>query len=55
MTDIDALRKEPGWRTERVKCRICGYEAVAVFPEDVLDEDRLECAECGHMTCGVIE
>ena len=48
------MKTEPktGWKTVTVKCRICGHEHVAVYPEDVLDEECIECHKCGHMTCG---
>jgi len=39
------------WKSSWVKCRICGDEHMSVYPENILDECRQECAKCGHMTC----
>jgi hypothetical protein len=38
-----------GWE----HCRICGYEGVMVAPADI-DLDNMECVNCGHMTCEII-
>jgi len=38
-----------GWYTAKERCRICGYEAIAVFPEGT-DPDNMECGWCGHMS-----
>jgi len=40
-----------GWYVAKVKCRICGKSHIACYPEDVIDEECLQCSNCGHKTC----
>ena len=44
-----------GWYSGILVCRTCGEKHVAVWPADVLDEERMECPECGHMTAGPVD
>lgn len=37
---------EKGWTHNTVKCDLCGYEWVAVYPEKLY---RLECTNCNNM------
>lgn len=45
---VDPIR----WITSTVECRLCGTSHVSVYPSDILDEERQECPDCGHMSCG---
>lgn len=48
------MQDDRGWNVAVVECRMCGNRHTAVFP-DGTDMERMECAKCGHMTCGVVE
>jgi len=39
------------WCVALVKCLICNYEHVSVYPEEIEDEDSQECPNCGQMAC----
>jgi hypothetical protein len=39
--------QETGWLSALIKCDLCGYESLSVHHESC---DRLECANCGHMS-----
>ena len=43
------------WCTGTLECRMCGHQQVSVWPAEVLDEDAMECSNCGHMTCEPVE
>jgi len=43
--------KPPGWCAAWVRCRLCGHEHASIYPEDIVDECRQECLNCGHMAC----
>lgn len=34
-----------------LECRMCEDRSMMAWPLDVLDEDAMECGNCGHMTC----
>lgn len=44
--------KEVLWSEERVKCDLCSYNWVAVYPQDI---ERLECPNCSNMVYYEIE
>lgn len=35
----------------KVKCRICQYEFMTIYPDNIFDETILECEDCGHPCC----
>lgn len=35
----------------KVKCRICQYEFLTIYPSNIFDETILECESCGHRCC----
>ena len=35
----------------KVKCRICQYEFLTVYPDNIFDETILECEACEHPCC----
>ena len=41
------------WLSVKVKCRMCGHEAVSVQPDDMIQGG--ECLKCGHHTYEIIE
>lgn len=43
-----------GWIVAKERCRLCGYEAIGVFPDET-DEDNLQCGNCGHMTAEAVK
>ena len=52
--EIAAFEGEPDsdrYFWARVKCRICEYEFLTVYPDNVLDESCLECESCTHLCC----
>jgi hypothetical protein len=46
---------DPYWWSGMVECRLCGHEQCAVVPVVAYGDDdvltRLECGNCGNMTC----
>ena len=47
------LRYKPayGYVVNRLRCRVCNYEHIAVYPENIQDEDNQECPKCRAMAC----
>lgn len=42
------------WFSGLVTCRLCGHEQMSLVPVDSEEDDlltRLECGNCGNMTC----
>jgi transcription elongation factor Elf1 len=39
--------KETGWVSALIKCDLCGHESLSVHHVSC---DKLECANCGHMS-----
>lgn len=39
--------EEENWVVEELKCDLCGFEAVHVYPDNC---EKLECSNCGNMS-----
>jgi len=46
---------DDAWCMAKVKCAVCNYEHISVYPEAIEDEDNQECPNCGMMACEIIE
>ncbi len=40
------MKDEKGWRSEKVKCDLCGFTWIAIYHESC---DKLECKNCNNM------
>ncbi len=43
------------WCTGKVECNVCGKEHISVWPDDIDDEDSMECPYCGREACRPVE
>ena len=39
------------WVSAMVVCRVCGYRFGSVYPTNIHDDSKLECANCGNLSC----